>query len=47
MHGIEARVAAIHVRRPRDVAEAYQSRINAQCQSWEMLVPELVYAPGS
>jgi len=31
IHGIEARVAAIHVRRPRDVAEAYQSRINAQC----------------
>jgi ATP-dependent DNA helicase RecQ len=47
MHGIEARVAAIHVRRPRDVAEAYRSRINAQCESWEMVVPELVYAPGS
>ncbi len=47
MHGIEARVATIHVRRPRDVAETYQSRSNAQCESWEMLVPELVYAPGS
>ncbi len=47
MQCIEARVAAIHVRRPRDVAEAYKSRINAQCESWEMLVPELVCAPGS
>ncbi|MCC2869771.1 MAG: hypothetical protein LK562_18755, partial [Candidatus Accumulibacter phosphatis] len=47
MQCIEARVAAIHVRRPRDVAEAYKSRINAQCESWEMVVPELVYAPGS
>ncbi|MBN8477051.1 hypothetical protein, partial [Sulfuritalea sp.] len=47
MHCIEARVAAIHVRRPKDVAEAYKSRINAQCESWEMVVPELVYAPGS
>ena len=47
MHCIEARVAAIHVRRPRDVAEAYKSRINAQCESWEMVVPELVYVQGS
>ena len=47
MHCIEARVAAIHVRRPRDVAEPYKSRVNAQCECWEMLVPELVYAPGS
>ncbi|MBN8517196.1 MAG: RecQ family ATP-dependent DNA helicase [Candidatus Accumulibacter sp.] len=47
MQCIEARVAAIHVRRPRDVAEAYKSRISAQCESWEMVVPELVYAPGS
>ncbi|WP_300453021.1 hypothetical protein [Accumulibacter sp.] len=47
MHGIEARVAAIHVRRPRDEAEAYKSRINTQGESWEMVVPELVYAPGS
>lgn len=47
MHCIEARVAAIHVRRPRDVADPYKSRINAQCESWEMVVPELVYAPRS
>ncbi len=47
VHGIEARVAAIHVRRPRDEAEAYKSRINTQGESWEMVVPELVYAPGS
>jgi len=47
MHCIEVRVAAIHVRRPRDVAEAYKSRVNAQWESWEMLVPELVYAPGA
>ena len=47
MDCIEARVAAIHVRRPRDVADQYKSRINAKGESWEMLVPELVYAPGS
>ena len=45
MDCIAARVAAIHVRRPGDVADQYKSRINAQCESWEMLVPELVFAP--
>lgn len=44
---MEVRVAAIHVRRPRDVADQYKSRINAKSESWEMLVPELVYAPRS
>ena len=38
MHCIEARVAAIHVRRPRDVAEPYKSRINEQVQSFKPLV---------
>jgi hypothetical protein len=38
MHCIEARVAAIHVRRPRDVAESYKSRINEQVQSFKPLV---------
>ncbi|MFZ4537078.1 RecQ family ATP-dependent DNA helicase [Propionivibrio sp.] len=45
MDCIEARVAAIHVRRPRDVADQYKSRINPHCESWEMVVPELVFAP--
>lgn len=44
MDCIAARVAAIHVRRPGDVSEKYINRINAQCESWEMLVPELVFA---
>jgi len=38
MHCIEARIAAIHVRRPRDVAEPCKSRINEQVQSFKPLV---------
>lgn len=45
MHCIQARVAAIHVRRRKDVGEEHQARLNDQCEAWEMIVPELVFAP--
>jgi len=47
MHCIKARVAAIHVRRHKDVAEEHQARLSDQCESWELIVPELVFAPAS
>ncbi len=46
MHCVEARVAAIHVRRLTDVADEHKARISEQCDSWEMVIPELVFAPG-
>lgn len=45
MQCIEARVAAIHARRIKDVGEEHQARINDRCEAWEMVVPELVFAP--
>jgi ATP-dependent DNA helicase RecQ len=45
MHCIQARVAAIHVRRRKDVGEEHQARLSDQCEAWEMIVPELVFAP--
>ena len=42
---IKARVLAIHVRRRKEVGEEHQARINATCEAWEMLIPELVFAP--
>lgn len=45
MHCIKARVAAIHVRRRNDVGEEHQARLSKQCEAWEMIVPELVFAP--
>jgi hypothetical protein len=47
MHCIKARVAAIHVRRRKDVGEEHQARLSDQCEAWEMIVPELVFAPAS
>ena len=44
-HCIKARVAAIHVRRRKDVGEEHQARLSDQCEVWEMIVPELVFAP--
>ena len=46
MHCIKARVAAIHVRRVKDVGEDHKARISDQCEHWEMVVPELVFAPA-
>lgn len=45
MHCIEVRVAAIHVRRIKDVGDEYKARISGQCEDWEMVIPELVFAP--
>jgi ATP-dependent DNA helicase RecQ len=45
MHCIAARVASIHVRHRKDVGEEHQARISADCPAWEMIVPELVFAP--
>lgn len=45
MRCIKACVAAIHVRRIKDVRDEYKSRISDQAVSWEMVVPELVFAP--
>jgi ATP-dependent DNA helicase RecQ len=45
MRCIEARVASIHVRRLRDVADEHKARISECCTFWEMVVPELVFAP--
>ena len=45
MRCIEARVAAIHVRRFKDVSEEHRSRISDPGGRWEMIVPELVFAP--
>jgi ATP-dependent DNA helicase RecQ len=47
MHCIKARVAAIHVRHRKDVGEEHQARLSDQCEAWEMIVPELVFAPAS
>lgn len=46
MECINARVAAIHVRRIKDVGGEYKSRISDQSAAWEMIVPELVFAPN-
>lgn len=43
---VDAHVAAIHVRRPKDVGSQFKSMINERCESWEMIVPELVFAPA-
>ncbi|MDD5177596.1 MAG: AAA family ATPase [Sterolibacterium sp.] len=45
MHCIKASVAAIHVRRIKDVGDKHKDRINDECDHWEMVVPELVFAP--
>lgn len=45
MRCIAARVASIHVRRLQDVADEHKCRISRQCAEWELVVPELVYAP--
>ena len=42
-----ATVAAIHVRRVKDVGDEYRSRIDTQCTAWEMVVPELVFEPAT
>lgn len=47
MRCIEAHVAAIHVRRIKDVSDEHKARMSDQCEDWEMLVPELVFAPDS
>jgi hypothetical protein len=47
MQCIKARVAAIHVRRVKDVGEEHKARISDQCDCWEMVVPELVFAQGN
>ncbi|MBP9228809.1 MAG: RecQ family ATP-dependent DNA helicase [Azonexus sp.] len=47
MHCIKARVAAIHVRRRKDVGEEHRARLSDQCEAWEMIVPELVFAPSA
>jgi hypothetical protein len=46
MRCIDARVASIHVRRIKDVGEEYRAGIHEQNEAWEMIVPELVFAPG-
>ena len=45
MRCCQASVAAIHVRHIKDVHEEHRARINAQCTSWEMVVPELTFEP--
>jgi len=45
MYCIEASVAAIHVRRIKEVGDEHKARIGDQNASWEMVVPELVFAP--
>ena len=45
MKCIDARVAAIHVRRVKDVGEEHRARIDDRCDSWETVIPELVFAP--
>lgn len=47
MRCIEAHVAAIHVRCIKDVSDEHKARMSDQCEDWEMLVPELVFAPDS
>jgi len=45
MQCIQARVASIHVRRIKDVGEIFKPGIHGQNEAWEMVVPELVFAP--
>jgi ATP-dependent DNA helicase RecQ len=45
MHCIRARVVAVHVRRLKDVGEEHKARIRDGNESWEMVVPEFVFAP--
>jgi hypothetical protein len=47
MHCIAARVAAIHVRHLAKVGEEHKARISEANSSWEMVVPELVFAPNN
>lgn len=47
MRCIDAGVAAIHVRRIKDVGDEHKSRISEHGGSWEMIVPELVFAPAA
>jgi hypothetical protein len=47
MHCIMARVASIHVRRIKDVGEEHRARIDDSRETWEMVVPELVFAPAT
>ncbi len=44
-HCIAARVVAIHVRRIKDVSDEYKTRISANCEEWETVIPELIFAP--
>ncbi len=46
MYCIKASVASIHVRRIKDVGNEHKNRINDKCEFWEMVVPELVFAPN-
>lgn len=46
MRCIAAEVAAIHLRRPPDVSDPdFRQRLHPRCQAWELVVPELVFAP--
>jgi ATP-dependent DNA helicase RecQ len=47
MDCIMAHVASIHVRRLNDVGEEHRARIDDGRESWEMVVPELVFAPAT
>ena len=45
MDCIRASVAAVYVRKIGDVAEEHKARMHGETHSWEMIVPELVFAP--
>lgn len=48
MHCIAAEVVAIHVRRPQDVIDpGFRQYLNSRCQTWELVVPELIFAPAT
>lgn len=47
MQCIKARVAAIHVRRIKDVGDEHKTRIREGIESWEMVVPEFTFAPSN
>ena len=47
MRCIKATVVSIHLRHIKDVGEEHKSRISNESESWEMIVPELVFSPAA
>ena len=47
MRCIAARAVSVHLRSLKDVGEEHRSRISDHAATWEMIVPELVFAPDN